>query len=631
MIGPDLLARVTVAAVIPEQILPYVRAVSGRIPRLIGNCVGFASEGELVLVGYPLHDPRDTVAMEEAVSEALTSRRPGRLTVIGPARPSAAPVESHVTEDWYYSLPVPPPSPTQKLRNLIRRASRDLTIERGHECGEDHLTLVQRYLVERPLAAGTRLIFQKLPDYLAASPGSLLLSGRLADGTLAAFVVGDFSALQTAFFMFCFRDPRFAPPGSTDLLLAGLLEEAHKRGQTLMNLGLGIDDGIAFFKRKWGAIAFLPYVEVSWVTTRPRRSKKDPLLTDGDGMRREVVGGGGESFREPGIWETLRERFLGVRRLLDCLQVEVSSRCPGRCRYCPHTVMKEQWQGRDMEMATFTRLWPLMRRSSRVHLQGWGEPLLNPAFFEMTALARKAGSAVSTTTCGLIMNEELAEKLVESGLDIIAFSLAGVDVATNASREGVAFERVCEAISVLQAVRRARQGVHLEIHLAYLLFASNIAAVRGLPALMQRLGVHAAVISTLDYLPCASLKPESFSLDEPDKLAEAASILRETGSEVRRLGMDFFWSLPDPGAPGTSCRENIARSLFVAADGSVSPCVYLNLPVADDTNRNRIFGNVLTQEPLAIWESDQFRRFREALAEGNPDRTCLACVKRYER
>lgn len=337
------------------------------------------------------------------------------------------------------------------------------------------------------------------------------------------------------------------------------------------------------------------------------------------------------SFREPGIWETLRERLFGARRLLDCLQVEVSTRCPGRCRYCPHTVMHEQWQGRDMDMETFARLWPLLRRSGRVHLQGWGEPLLNPAFFEMAALALKAGSSVSTTTCGLIMNEHLAVQIVESGLDIIALSLAGTSAATNASRQGVEFERVCEAISLLQAVRRARQGVHLEIHLAYLMLASNMDAVRGLPALMKRLGVHAAVISTLDYVPSVALEPESFGLEEPERLAAAASILRETASEIQRLGMECHWSLPDPSAPGRSCRENIARSLFVAADGSISPCVYLNLPAGGADADRRIFGNVLTRDPLMIWESEEFRGFREQLAGGMPDRCCLTCVKRFEK
>jgi hypothetical protein len=37
-----------------------------------------------------------------------------------------------------------------------------------------------------------------------------------------------------------------------------------------MNLGLGVSDGIRFFKRKWGAEPFLPYVEASWRPAAPR-------------------------------------------------------------------------------------------------------------------------------------------------------------------------------------------------------------------------------------------------------------------------------------------------------------------------------------------------------------------------
>ncbi|MCX5881865.1 MAG: radical SAM protein, partial [Deltaproteobacteria bacterium] len=154
----------------------------------------------------------------------------------------------------------------------------------------------------------------------------------------------------------------------------------------------------------------------------------------------------GKEFRQPGFWETIREAFLGVRRMMDCIQVEVTSRCPGRCGYCPHTTQRDQWLARDMNMGTFERLWPLMRKANRVHLQGWGEPLLHPGFFDMAALARQAGCAVSTTTCGLRMNGDLARKLVDSGIDIVAFSLVGTDAASNAARHGVDFGRVCEAI-----------------------------------------------------------------------------------------------------------------------------------------------------------------------------------------
>jgi MoaA/NifB/PqqE/SkfB family radical SAM enzyme len=337
---------------------------------------------------------------------------------------------------------------------------------------------------------------------------------------------------------------------------------------------------------------------------------------------------GGE-FRQPGFWETIREAFLGVRRMMDCIQVEVTSRCPGRCGYCPHTTRRGEWLARDMEMGTFERLWPLMRKASRVHLQGWGEPLLNPGFFDMAELARKAGCAVSTTTCGLCMNKEIARKLLASGIDIVAFSLAGTDAVSNAGRHGVDFDRVCAAIGLLQGMRRAAMAVHLEIHFAYLMLASDIEAVRGLPGLAHRLGVHAAVVSTLDFIAAPGFEVEAFRPHEAEKLAQAAAVLAEAGAEAKRLGVDFHWSLPRPDASGTGCRENIARSLYVAADGAVSPCVYVNVPVDRDDPDRRVFGNVNETDPLAIWESQAFRRFREGLADGAPDLPCRTCPKRF--
>lgn len=346
-------------------------------------------------------------------------------------------------------------------------------------------------------------------------------------------------------------------------------------------------------------------------------------------MRRDTRGDEADRLRGPGFWEMIREAFLGARRPLDCIQVEVSSRCPGRCTYCPREVRRPGWQARDMERATFRRLWPLLRRAGRVHLQGWGEPLLHPDFFEMVALGRRAGCAVSTTTCGLVMDEPLARRLVDSGIDIIAFSLAGTDPASNAPRRGVGFERVCEAVDLLQRVRRARGAVHLEVHFAYLLLASAVESVRALPDLMQRLGVHAAVVSTLDYLPAPELAAESLAAAAADTRAHAAKLLAETAAAARRLGLGFDYALPDPAAPGNRCRENIGRTLFVSAEGDLSPCVYLNVPDGRRDPDRRIFGNVHAADPLALWEAPEFRRFRENLAAGLPDAPCRACPKRF--
>lgn len=339
-------------------------------------------------------------------------------------------------------------------------------------------------------------------------------------------------------------------------------------------------------------------------------------------------------FREPGVWESLREALLGRPRPFLCIQAEVTSACPGRCVYCPHTTRADVWRSRHMRAETLAALWPLFRQAGRVHLQGWGEPLLHPRFMDYARFALRAGCRVSTTTCGLRMDEKLALELVDSGIDVIAFSLAGTDEASNASRAGVPFARTIEAVRLLQAVRRERGAAHLEIHFAYLLLASQMEAALRLPELMQDLGVHAAVISTLDYIAAPGLEAEAFSPlpEEREKVEAARRILREVKKRAAACELEVHYALPG-AAPAESpggCREEAARTLYVDADGNLSPCVYANPPIAGPDPARRVFGNAEREGPLAAWRGEEWTAFRAALASPRPDTLCRLCPKRFE-
>ena len=139
-----------------------------------------------------------------------------------------------------------------------------------------------------------------------------------------------------------------------------------------------------------------------------REAKNDPQPVEAPGAAAAPDPLADPAFRAPGFLERLRDAVLGAQRPLDCLQVEVTSRCGGRCTYCPHTTEAATWKSRHMEDEVFAALWPLLRGAQRAHLQGWGEPLLHPRFLDYVALARKAGCAVSSTSCGLRMDAELA-------------------------------------------------------------------------------------------------------------------------------------------------------------------------------------------------------------------------------
>lgn len=265
-------AGVAASAVVPEQSPVYVGAVTGAVPGVSpGGFMQYTAGDDLILVAYDGYGrERSPEDWEEAVaaSVAAAPKNARRVTVLGPRRPACAPAraETGETDDWWaLDLPASPPfvPASAKVRNMVRRARREVEIT-AESWGPEHKALVDEYLRARKLAEGTRYIYARLDRYLAAAPDLVLFAARgRADGGLRAFAVGDFSALGVAFYMFAFRRPD-SPPGCADALLNALLDEAAARGHTLLNLGLGIHPGVAFFKRKWRARPWLPYVETAW-------------------------------------------------------------------------------------------------------------------------------------------------------------------------------------------------------------------------------------------------------------------------------------------------------------------------------------------------------------------------------
>lgn len=259
------LNQVTASAITPDQLIPYVKAVSGLDSRMFGNCVGHFCEGQIVLIGYPLGKPLDKQALDEAVAEALQTKGLEHITVLCPEKPGQAPENASVSEDAYWKLPLPLAPCNQKLRNMLTRAKRDVTIEEsGSEgYGQEHEAIVNDFCSRRKLEAGMIHIFHQLKTYLAQSPDARLFSARTKDGKLAAFAIGDYSSFSTAFYMFACRLPS-APPGTADALLEAVAKCGEERGHSQLNLGLAVNEGIGFFKKKWGAEFFLPCYEYGW-------------------------------------------------------------------------------------------------------------------------------------------------------------------------------------------------------------------------------------------------------------------------------------------------------------------------------------------------------------------------------
>jgi MoaA/NifB/PqqE/SkfB family radical SAM enzyme len=321
---------------------------------------------------------------------------------------------------------------------------------------------------------------------------------------------------------------------------------------------------------------------------------------------------------------------------LDWIQVEITTYCNASCIYCPRTAYGEAWRNRHLPMRTFMKLAPAFRRAARVHLQGWGEPLMHPGFFEMADAAKAAGCLVGTTTNAVMFNREIASKVVESGIDLVAFSLAGTGEENDRIRKGTSLNRVLDAIRMLSEEKQIRRSQTPVIHIAYMLFRSGLNDLGGLLPLVKGLGVSAIVISTLDFVAAEELLPEVLHPETAGAYEKVASLLRSLAAEGEEQGIGIHDHLPGPERTRVVCTENVGRALCVSADGAVAPCVYTHLDLAGVSYfsqgerrpyRRMTFGNVNEQPLGAIWRKADYKAFRNSLRKGSPAVPCRGCLK----
>jgi len=320
----------------------------------------------------------------------------------------------------------------------------------------------------------------------------------------------------------------------------------------------------------------------------------------------------------------------------DWIQVEVTSDCQAACGYCPRTAYRTLWQDRYLPLESFRRLQPAFARARMVHLQGWGEPFLHPDFFTMAALARDAGCRVGTTTNGMLLNPERIASLVASGLDVVAFSLAGTDFHNDAIRRGTRLEQVLETIRALDREKRRVNSRKPDLHVAYMLLRSRIEDLEVLPSLLEGLGLSQVVISTLDFVAASELEAEAIRPVTTGEYEDLEIVLQRVVRSGEQKGLPIHYQLPLRGRKRSDCTENIQRSLCVAADGSVTPCVFTNLLIPggryllqgqEHGYERLVFGNINQESLKDIWRKKDYRLFRGSFSRGPLSPFCEECPK----
>ena len=337
------------------------------------------------------------------------------------------------------------------------------------------------------------------------------------------------------------------------------------------------------------------------------------------------------------IPEMISKLFKPRYPYLAWIQVEITSQCNSSCLYCPQHAYRDQWQANRLSRKAFESMTPAFKKTRLVYLQGWGEPLLHPGFFDMVNMAKSAGAKVGTTTNGTLLSRPVANQMAAEGVDIIGFSLAGITEANDQIRKGTRISTVKRAIYDLQEAKKKHGSRAPAIHIAHMLLRSNLSEIENLPNFFADLGVDQVVVSSLSLVTNPEFAKEAILADTPEQWAALTRKIQKTRAAAAQKGVDMHFQLVSPFAEAGPCDENVCHALVVGAGGNVSPCVMTNIPVTGETTYyfdqmpyplpHMSFGNIMDQPINEIWRQPDYKHFRRAFATPDLPAMCRKCYK----
>jgi radical SAM protein with 4Fe4S-binding SPASM domain len=319
------------------------------------------------------------------------------------------------------------------------------------------------------------------------------------------------------------------------------------------------------------------------------------------------------------------------------LYVEVTNRCNSLCVHCPRTFHGLHWD-RDLTLDEFFAVIDQLPDLERVVLHGLGEPLLNPALFEMIAALKARNVQTVFNSNAIALAPRLQRRLIESGLDEYRVSFDAATQATYAKIRGVpGFTKAVGNVKALVALQRELGATMPRVSLWFVTMRENAHELADFVRLAVAIGAPEVHIQRLVYFG-EGLAVEEQSLyrrlaaEEQRQLDEATRIAVEAGVSLSASGNESpTESLRGNPAldrhPWWTCRRPWQLS-YITAEGEVLPCCFVPF-VTNGRWQDQVLGNVRDQPLSEIWNGERYQAFRRQFLSDTPPSVCAGCGSKW--
>jgi len=254
------------------------------------------------------------------------------------------------------------------------------------------------------------------------------------------------------------------------------------------------------------------------------------------------------------------------------LIIEPTNTCNLRCTFCFVTEGMTR-EGGFMDFDLFKKIIDDSPDLEHLCMHNWGEPLLHKDIFKMIEYAKNKGvNYVVMNTNGTLLTDKMIDKVVNSKLDIIRFSIDG-SAETFMRVRGVELKKIEQNINKLKNVKEIRRSA-LKMGVVFTIEEDTEGDAEDYITHWKKIVDHVRLQPKLIPSPRTEICPEPF-------------------------GKDY-------------------GKLVVLWDGRVIPCCV-------DYNANLTIGSVQNETIQNLWKNEKMDFLRKQHLEGKFPDTCANC------
>jgi MoaA/NifB/PqqE/SkfB family radical SAM enzyme len=320
------------------------------------------------------------------------------------------------------------------------------------------------------------------------------------------------------------------------------------------------------------------------------------------------------------------------------VQIEPVGQCNLRCQMCSIQYRRDGMDSGPpafMTWSLFEHLLDQFPDLEHLHLQGLGEPMMHPRFFDMVHWAAERGVRVTTNTNLTLLSPRRAKLCISSQLECAHVSIDGATAATyEGIRRGARYHRVVQNLKLLQSVKNEMQAKTPRLILVMVLMRQNLHELPDLVRQTSAWGNDSLFVQHLcheygeaglpeRYRPMRTfVQRQSLQVEDRDRVrrifAAASRVAEELEIELRLPSVEPREHPVE--TPGPERCDWPWRGAYFSYDGYAMPCCMISTP-----DRMQL-GQSPATPAAVVWNGESYETFRRQLASETPPEVCQSCA-----